>query len=114
MVGPYGILRALVSAPQSPRGLAIGNLAPREALESLRRHGLDPDTPAATATDGFLLEASGTDDHGGSLLSLRCRASHPIEQQLLSLHARQGASHQQDLPRGMGPHLWSAVDQLEA
>lgn len=97
MVGPYGTLRALVSAPQSARGLTIGNLAPASALEGLSRHGLAPDAPATPAIDDLLLEASGADDHRASLLSLRCRASHPIEQQLLSLHARWGTSHRLDL-----------------
>ena len=97
MVGPYGMLRALVSAPQSARGLTIGNLAPPSAVEGLSRHGLAPDAPATSAIDNLLLEASGAGDHRASLLSLRCRASHPIEQQLLSLHARWGASHRLDL-----------------
>jgi len=97
MVGPYGTLRALVSAPQSARGLTIGNLAPPCALEGLSRHGLAPDAPATSAIDDLLLKAGGTDDHRASLLSLRCRASHPIEQQLLNLHARWGASHRLDL-----------------
>jgi hypothetical protein len=97
MVGPYGTLRALVSTPHSSRGLTIGSLAPPPALEGLKRHGLAPDELASAAIDGLLLEAGGTDDERDALLGLRCRASHPIEQQLLSLHARWGASHRLDL-----------------
>ncbi|MEB3324036.1 MAG: hypothetical protein VKM17_01710 [Cyanobacteriota bacterium] len=97
MVGPYGTLRALVPAPRSPRGLAIGSLDPPSALAGLRRLGLAPDASTAPATDRLLLEAGGAGGDGASLLSLRCRASHPIEQQLLSLHGRWGASHQLDL-----------------
>lgn len=97
MVGPYGTLRALVPAPRSPRGLTIGNLDPPSALAGLRRHGLAEDASSAPAIDRLLLEASGQESDGASLLSLRCRASHPIEEQVLSLHRRWGTSHQLDL-----------------
>jgi hypothetical protein len=97
MVGPYTTLRALVPAPRGPRGLTIGGLQPPRALEGLRRQGLPPDTMADSACDTLLLRASR--DHGDTdaLLNLRCRASHPIEQQLLHLHGRWGASHHLDL-----------------
>ncbi|MEB3316885.1 MAG: hypothetical protein VKO39_01900 [Cyanobacteriota bacterium] len=97
MVGPYGTLRALVPAPRGPRGLTIGNLQPPRALEGLRRHGLAPDTDVEISHDTLLLRASRDHDDRDALLSLRCRASQPIERQLLHLHDRWGASHHLDL-----------------
>ncbi len=95
--GPYATLRALVAAPGNPRGLTIGSLQPPRALEGLRRQGLPPDSAADPASDLLLLRASRDQDDGEALLSLRCRASQPIEQQLLHLHGRWGASHHLDL-----------------
>lgn len=97
MVGPYATLRALVSAPRSARGITIGNLLPAAARAALTSHGLAPDTEATHPIDRLLLEASmeGADEE--SLLSLRCRASHPIEQQVRSLHGRWGESHRLDV-----------------
>lgn len=97
MVGPYGTLRALVPASRGPRGLTIGSLLPPRALEGLSRQGLPPDTEANPACDTLLLRASRDQGDGDALLSLRCRASQPIEQQLLHLHGRWGASHHLDL-----------------
>lgn len=97
MVGPYGILRALVPATRGTRGLTIGSLASPRALEGLRRQGLSPDTGADPACDTLLLRASRDGGDEDALLSLRCRASQPIEQQLLHLHGRWGASHHLDL-----------------
>jgi hypothetical protein len=97
MVGPYGTLRALVPAPRGPRGLTIGSLQPPRAREGLSRQGLPPDSEADPARDLRLLEASRDVGDRDALLCLRCRASQPIEQQLLHLHGRWGASHQLDL-----------------
>ncbi|MFN9547545.1 MAG: hypothetical protein ACK6AD_10845 [Cyanobacteriota bacterium] len=97
MLGPYGTLRALVPAPRAPRGLSIGSLQLPLAVAGLRRHGLPPDTEADHACDMLLLRASRDQCDEGALLSLRCRASQPIEQQLLHLHGRWGSSHQLDL-----------------
>ena len=97
MVGPYGTLRALVPAPRGPRGLTIGSLQPPRALEGLSRQGLRPDAEADPACDTLLLRASRDHHDLDALLSLRCRASQPIEQQLLHLHGRWGASHHLDL-----------------
>jgi hypothetical protein len=97
MVGPYATLRALVPAPRGPRGLTIGSLQPPLALAGLRRHGLASDSAADPARDVLLLRASRDLDDAEALLSLRCRASHPIERQLFQLHGRWGASHQLDL-----------------
>ena len=99
MVGPYGTLRALVPAPRGPGegGVTIGSLQPSRALDGLRRQGLTPDTGVDPACDTLLLRASRDDGDLDALLSLRCRASQPIEQQLLHLHGRWGVSHQLDL-----------------
>ncbi|MFM1798105.1 MAG: hypothetical protein RLZZ117_383 [Cyanobacteriota bacterium] len=97
LVGPYATLRALVPAPRSPRGLAIGNLEPPQALEGLKRHGLEANAGADPARDLLLLRASRDSGDVEALLALRCRASQPIEQQLLHLHGRWGASHRLDL-----------------
>ena len=97
MVGPYATLRALVPAPRGPLGLTIGSLQPPRALEGLRRQGLAPDTMADGAFDALLLRASRDHGDADALLNLRCRASQPIEQQLLHLHHRWGASHHLDL-----------------
>jgi hypothetical protein len=97
MAGPYVTLRALVPAPRGSRGLTIGSLQPALALDGLQRLGLAPDTGADPACDVLLLRASREDGDRNALLSLRCRASQPIEQQLLLLHGRWGASHQLDL-----------------
>ena len=97
MVGPYGTLRSLVPAPRHPRGVTIGSLEPAAAQEALASHGLPLASEAAPAIDRLLLQASveGTDQK--ALLGLRCRASHPIEQQVRSLHGRWGESHRLDL-----------------
>lgn len=97
MPGPYATLRALVAAPRSPRGLTIGSLQPPRALEGLRRHGLTPESTADPASDLLLWRASREQGDTEALLSLRCRASQPIERQLLHLHGRWGASHHLDL-----------------
>ncbi|MFM9046456.1 MAG: hypothetical protein ACKOOH_02130 [Cyanobium sp.] len=97
MVGPYATLRALVSAPQSTRGIAIGNLMPAAAQEALSSQGLAVAAEATSAIDRLLLQATTDRADQPSLLSLRCRASHPIEQQVRSLHGRWGESHRLDL-----------------
>jgi hypothetical protein len=97
MVGPYATLRALVSAPQSTRGITIGNLMPAAAQEALCSQGLALAAEATSAIDQLLLQASTERADQPSLLSLRCRASHPIEQQVRSLHGRWGESHRLDL-----------------
>jgi hypothetical protein len=97
MVGPYGTLRALVPAPLHPRGLAIGSLLPPLAQEGLKRHGLAVEAEANPNHDTLLLRASRDEDDAAALLSLRCRASQPIEQQLLHLHGRWGTSHHLDV-----------------
>ncbi len=97
MVGPYATLRALVSAPQSTRGIAIGNLMPAAAQEALSSQGLALAAEATSAIDRLLLQATTDRADQPSLLSLRCRASHPIEQQVRSLHGRWGESHRLDL-----------------
>lgn len=97
MVGPYATLRALVSAPRSARGITIGNLMPAAAQAALSSQGLAPDTEASSATDRLLFQASTDRADQPSLLSLRCRASHPIEQQVRSLHGRWGESHRLDV-----------------
>ncbi len=97
MVGPYVTLRALVSAPRATRGFTIGSLQPVRALAGLRRHGLPPQTEADPACDLLLLRACQDDADVEALLNLRCRASQPIEQQVLLLHGRWGASHHLDL-----------------
>jgi len=97
MAGPYGRLRALVPSLHSSRGLTIGNLAPPGALAALLRQGLTADTPAAAPIDLLLLRACVEPDaDADESLCLRCRASHPIERELLSLQSRWGASHHLD------------------
>ncbi|MEB3260884.1 MAG: hypothetical protein VKP63_09695 [Cyanobacteriota bacterium] len=97
MVGPYATLRALVPAPRASRGVTLGTLQPPLALSALQRHGLPAHAEADPASDLRLLHASRDSGDVAALLTLRCRASAPIEHQVVLLHGRWGASHHLDL-----------------
>lgn len=92
----YLRLKALVAAPRSSRGFAIGEILPAAAREACARHRLSAAGPLQEA-DRLLLESlTETDDHG-ALLCLRCRVSQAVHQKLLALHRQFGQRHQLDL-----------------
>ena len=90
----YLRLKALVSAPRSSRGFAIGEILPSGAREAVDRHGLAGEP--LPQTDRRLLE-NGTQGDAGALLCLRCRVSQAVHQKLLALHRQFGRAHQLDL-----------------
>lgn len=91
----YLRLKALVTAPRSSRGFAIGDILPIGAQEAYERHGLGA-APLPQA-DRLLLESSTEAEDGGALLCLRCRVSQAVHQKLLALHRQFGHAHQLDL-----------------